>query len=233
MVRNYLVNPAILSKNLWLILIHGSSMKQPVKYKASGGISLSHATPRIILTASLLMLSTMAALAGAPKANLPLVIYDEGSNPSRPYIASGYEGNPSAIKMDRNCTDDPHSGKTCWKVVYSASKGWGGVMWQSPANDWGNAPGGWDLTGAKALTFWVRGQRGGELVTFSYGGLVGKRFNDSSSGSLPNVHLTNAWRKYTIPVNGRNMSDIKSGFVWTVKAKSPPVTFYLDDIQYE
>jgi len=188
---------------------------------------------RMIVMIGAFILSAMATHANVPKANLPLVIYDEGNNPNRPYIASGYEGNSTAIKMDRNCTDHPHSGQTCWKVVDSATKGWGGVMWQNPANDWGTAPGGWDLTGARALTFWVRGQKGGEVVTFAYGGLVGKPFSDSSSGSLSNVHLSKSWQKCTINLRGRNLSDIKTGFAWTVKPGATPLTFYMDDIRYE
>ena len=59
--------------------------------------------------------------------------------------------------MDPNCREKPHSGKTCLRVRYTAGGEWGVVVWQSPANDWGDRPGGWDLTGAKKLTSFFSG----------------------------------------------------------------------------
>jgi hypothetical protein len=99
-----------------------------------------------------------------PKASLPLVIYrnyDAANNGYPTYIPSGYMGNVQGIKMTPNCANHPHSGSTCLMVQYLSSKDWGGVVWQSPANNWGNQPGGWNLTGAKHLTFWARGDKGG------------------------------------------------------------------------
>jgi len=101
-----------------------------------------------------------------PKAPIPLVVYDEGGNLNRPYIASGAEGNTSAIEMYRNCTTDPHTGQTCWKMVYAAVGAWGAVMLQNPAGNWGDRPGGWDLTGASKLTFWARGETEGKSLRF-------------------------------------------------------------------
>jgi hypothetical protein len=136
--------------------------------------------------------------------------------------------------MTDNCTDNPHSGKTDLKVEYTTGGEWGGVVWQSPANDWGNAPGGWDLTGAKKLTFWARGAKGGEEVSFSFG-LIGKdKPNpDSAKGSLEKVKLTTEWKQYEIDLTGKDLSQIKTGFCWVLGAKGEPITFYLDDVKYE
>jgi hypothetical protein len=143
-------------------------------------------------------------------------------------------GNAGAIKMDPGSTENPHSGQTCLKVEYTARDNWGGVVWQSPANDWGDAPGGWNLTGAKKLTFWARGARGGEVVNFSFG-LLGKdkKFPDSASNQLEKVRLTDEWSQYTIYLKGQDLSRIKTGFSWSLAANGAPVTFYLDDIRYE
>lgn len=178
--------------------------------------------------------SHAAPAAKAPKAVLPLVIYDEGSRTTVPYIPSGYEGNTTAIKMDTRCPVRPHSGKTCLKVDYTARQGWGGVVWQNPANDWGSKPGGWNLTGAKKLTFWARGEKGGEVVSFGFG-VLGSRvpFPDTATGNLEKVKLTNTWRSYTINLSGRNLARIKTGFDWIVADTGRPVTFYLDDIRYQ
>jgi hypothetical protein len=142
-------------------------------------------------------------------------------------------GDTTSIKIDDRSADDPHSGKTCLKATYSAPKNWGGVVWQNPPNDWGTKPGGWNLTGAKALSFWARGAHGGEVVSFEFG-LLGKDklYPDSASGKLDNVKLTKDWKQYSIDLKGKNLSRIKTGFAWIVAGTGHPVTFYLDDIRY-
>ena len=159
------------------------------------------------------------------------MIYSE-SGGKAPFIPSGYMGNTGAIKMNPACTVQPHSGKTCLEVDYTAKDKWGGVVWQNPANNWGTMPGGWNLSGAKTLSFWARGAKGNEAVTFVYG-LVGKGkpSSDTSTGKME-VHLTKGWKKYSIPLAGKNMSHIITGFAWTLAAAGTPETFYLDDIQY-
>ena len=181
---------------------------------------------------TLVLMAGMAAHADATKkATLPLVIYSEAGGPL-PFVPSGYMGNTSAIKMNDHCTTSPHSGKTCLQVDYTAKDQWGGVVWQNPANNWGAKPGGWNLTGAKTLSFWARGAKGGETVTFVYG-LVGKgKPNADTSSGKTEVHLTRAWKKYTIPLTGRSLSHIITGFAWTLAGSGSPETFYLDDIRY-
>jgi len=168
----------------------------------------------------------------AGKAKLPVVVYGDQKN--GPWIASGYEGNNGAIKMDEASTDHPHSGDTCLKVSYEASDNWAGVVWQDPANDWGNQPGGLDVTGAKKLTFWARGAKGGEVVSFSFGILgVDKKYHDTATGEIKDVHLNSSWTQYSIDLSGKDLSRIKTGFVWIATGQGAPIDFYLDDIQYE
>jgi hypothetical protein len=96
----------------------------------------------------------------APKASLPFVVYGDGMKDS-PYVPSGYMGNTEAITMTLDSTDSPHAGKTCLKIEYRASDQWGGVLWQSPENDWdGVRPGGLNLNGSVACEFWARGEAG-------------------------------------------------------------------------
>ncbi len=173
-----------------------------------------------------------AKTAAAKKAALPLTLYAEDGE-VQPYVPSGYMGTTAAIKMDPACTVDPHSGKTCLKVDYTYLDNWGGVVWQDPANDWGDKPGGLDLTGAKQISFWARGDKGGEVVGFVYG-LLGadKTYPDSSTGKIEET-LTKDWKQYSLPLTGHDLSQIKTGFAWTLAASGHPVTFYLDDIRYE
>ena len=170
----------------------------------------------------------------APAAKLPLVLYDEAGREKLPFAPSGWMGNTKAVKVVEDCSDNPHAGQTCLKVDYLAAKDWAGVVWQSPAGDWGDRAGGWNLTGATRLTFWARGAQGGEVVNFEFGLLGdGKRYRDSGRGKLEKVALTSEWKEYTLDLKGQDLSRIKTGFAWTLAADGKPVTFYLDDIQFE
>lgn len=168
----------------------------------------------------------------APAVKLPFVIYGDGA-PASGYIPSGWMGNTNAIAMNEKCTTSPHTGDTCIKAEYKAGDQFGGVVWQDPANDWGDKPGGKNLTGAKALTFWARGENGGEKIEFKFGVLgADKKFHDSASGSTT-VTLGKEWKQYSIDLKGKDLSQIKTAFCWVLAGQGSPVTFYLDDIQYE
>jgi hypothetical protein len=171
-----------------------------------------------------------AAMA-ASKSKLPVVVYQNG-NESSVYVPSGYMGSTGSIKVDEHSTDRPHGGSACLKVSFTKPSGWGGIAWQNPANDWGNLPGGLNLTGARTLTCWARGASGGEDLLFDYGLLKNSKFRDTAGGSVK-ATLTPAWKKYTISLAGMNLSDIKTGFGFTVVSHGKPVVFYLDGISYQ
>lgn len=164
---------------------------------------------------------------------LPFIVYSSSSS-ARPYIPSGWMGDAGSIAMDDHCTTNPHAGTYCMKCQFKASTGFGGIAWQNPANDWGDAKGGFNLTGASKLTFWARGEDGGEVVSFKLG-ILGKdkKFPDSDHAELPDVALTSDWKQYSIDLGGKDLNCIKTGFVWVLAAGGKPVTFYLDDVRYE
>ncbi len=167
------------------------------------------------------------------RVKLPFTVYSEASG-DQPFIPSGYMGNTSAIKMQADCTDNPHAGKTCLKVDYSAKDNWAGVFWQDPANDWGDKMGGANLAGATRLTFWARGEKGGEAISFFMGGIASnKPFFDTAEAKLLVSGLTKEWKQYSIDLRGKDLSRIKSGFGWSLAANGSPITFYLDDVRYE
>ena len=164
---------------------------------------------------------------------LPFSVYAEkGEKPT--YVPTGWMGSTASIKLDEGWTKGPHSGATCIKVTFGPSTEWGGVVWQSPPNDWGDAPGGFDLSGATKLTFWAKGDFGGETVGFKFG-ILGKekKFPDSSSGESGDITLTSLWKKYEISLAGKDLTKIKTGFCWVVANARKPINFYLDDIRYE
>jgi len=166
------------------------------------------------------------------KSSLPLALYGNDQT-EPPYAPSGWIGNAGAVGFIPDWKDNPHTGKTCMKLEYRDPGGWGGIIWQSPPNDWGDKPGGRNLTGAVTLTFWARGETGGEKVDFSFGGIHNdKPFYDTADGKV-SVQLTKDWKPYSIDLSGKNLSCIKSGFGWTAAGAGKPITFYLDDIRYE
>ncbi len=165
-------------------------------------------------------------------ANLPFTVFADDMS-GLPYVWSGWMGNTGAIAMNEKSDADPRSGATAMRCEYRAPDGFGGIVWQDPANDWGDLPGGRDLTGATKLTFWARGNEGGERVKFAMG-LIGrdKKHFDTASAEIT-VTLSDDWKQYEIDLTGKDLSRIKTGFGWVVAGQGEPVVFFLDDIRYE
>lgn len=164
---------------------------------------------------------------------MPFVLYDDCTPTMKlPYAPSGWMGDTERIQSDTCSDEKPHSGKTCIKFAFSEGE-WGGIAWQYPAEDWGDIPDGLNLTGARKLTFWARGEKGGEPVKFEMG-ILGrdKKYPDSGSASL-STKLSEQWKSYSISLSGRNLKCIKTGFAWSVFGQARPITFYVDDVRYE
>ena len=166
-------------------------------------------------------------------------IYTDDSSPDNHYFPSGWMGDFSDVTFDSAYLQNPHAGSTSIKIVYNnkATQGarWTGIYWQNPANNWGNRPGGYDLTGSTKLTFWARGDKGGERIEeFKMGGMTGE-YSDSDLAGIGPVVLTQEWKQYTIDLEGKDLSAITGGFAWAANIDSnlDGVTFYLDDIRYE
>ncbi|MBR1921385.1 MAG: hypothetical protein IJ829_05205 [Kiritimatiellae bacterium] len=163
-------------------------------------------------------------------AQVPFPVYRDGA--SGIWYASGYMGNTGALKLDERCAERPHTGETCLKVSYSDGGNWAGVFWQSPANDWGDRPGGANLSRATTLVFWARGEKGGEKVSFFMGGIKNRPHSDTANRKLENVVLKKEWTRYRIPLDGEDLSQIKTGFGFNFGGQGRPFAFYLDDIEY-
>ena len=174
-----------------------------------------------------------SSIAKGSPAKLPLTLYAEATDPAN-YIPAGFMGDHASIRLDPACTEQPHEGKTCLRCEFAAATGWGGVVWQSPPGDWGDRGGGYDLTGAKELTFWARGDKGGEVVNFLFGTIAKpKKFFDTGKGALEKTTLTREWQRFAIPVAGLDLTRIKTGFIWTLASTGQPIVFYLDNIRWE
>lgn len=166
-------------------------------------------------------------------------VYAERGYFKNHFIPSGWMGDYGDLTIGEGCKINPFSRRSCIKIIYTGGRsqgaGWAGIYWQNPANNWGNLPGGYDLTGAKNLTFYAKGEKGGEVISeFKMGGIQGE-FSDSTSVSIGPVVLTPEWKKYTIDLKDEDLSHIIGGFSFVVSQMENPegATFYLDEIVYE
>ncbi|MDR1210131.1 MAG: terpene cyclase/mutase family protein [Clostridiales bacterium] len=127
---------------------------------------------------------------------------------------------------------------------------WGGYMFVNgvlsagetePKLDFGARDAGLDLTGASKLTFYAKGEKGGERVEFFMGGLgrdVCAAFADSTAKvSTGYVTLTREWTRFEIPLDGKDLSRVGCGFGWVTDSVRNPgaasARFSVDEIRYE
>lgn len=165
------------------------------------------------------------------KVKLPYYIFDEADQ-EQEFAPSGWMGNTNALSVEPS-TNNPKTGKTCLECQYKATSGWGGVVWQHPESDWGDKPGGVDVSGAKKLSFWVRSSLGGEKIKFGFG-LIGraKPYFDTAKKEME-VQLGKDWKRVTIDLKGMDLRRIKSGFFFSAASGNQPLKFYLDGIVFE
>ena len=192
-----------------------------------------------LIVFSVLIFTTMAIKAQEVTYFEPFNVYTEKHARGNHYISSGWMGDYGDLSYNDSYGENPHSGTSCIKIVYrpDVSQGarWAGIYWQSPANNWGERKGGYDITGATKLTFWARGEIGGERIEeFKIGGISGA-YPDSDTATIGPIVLTKEWKQYEIDLTGKDLSYISGGFCWSTNLDVNPdgCTFYFDDIRYE
>jgi hypothetical protein len=142
------------------------------------------------------------------------------------------------LELSQDWPNDPHSGSTSIRVDYRRGpQGWAGVYWSDPENNWGQRPGGYDLSAMQRLTFWARTDTPGMDVEFIVGGIgcgqAGAPYPDSVCGKVARkIALETAWTHYTIDLSAfpRDWSQVLGGFGFSTNRAG---TFYLDDIVYD
>lgn len=183
--------------------------------------------------------SAISADSGGKKFSPFWVYKDKGSRENH-YIPSGFMPNGKCITFDDSWQGKCYEGSTCIKIVYDIAcsqedQKWAGIYWLNPANNWGKKKGGFNLTGATKLTFWAKGEKGGERIEeFTMGGIA-EDYPDSDSAVIGPVILTPEWQQYSIDLRGKELSYISGGFAWStsVKVNQQECVFYLDNIRYE
>ncbi len=171
----------------------------------------------------------------------PFIVYQNKGTRDNHYVPSGFMPNGNCLEFNDSWREGCYEGSSCIKTVYDVEcsrndQQWAGIYWLNPANNWGSRKGGFDLTGAEKLTFWAKGEKGGERIEeVVVGGISGGDYPDSDSAMIGPVILTNEWRQYTIDLRGKDLSYISGGFSWSTNVKVNPegCIFYLDSVQYE
>ena len=193
----------------------------------------------LILMFSVLLLQADAfSLSEKSPESMPFAVYTDYNARTNHFIPSGWMGDYGAVKIEPASTESPYSGRTCIKLTYTGEPtqgaGWVGVFWQNPENNWGTKDGGYNLSGAKKLVIWARGEKGGEQVEFKIGGITGA-YPDSDMIGIGPIALTDQWQEYAIDFQGVDLTYISGGFIWAASRmdNSDGFVVYLDDIIYQ
>jgi hypothetical protein len=165
-------------------------------------------------------------------------VYQDWGASVNHYVPEGFMGDTADIKFDENYKLDPDRPSVI-QIGYQprGTLLWAGVNWWDPAgSSFGSKDGGYDLSCATKLTFWARGEKGGEIAEFKVGGIKGT-YSDSLQPEKTSgpIILTNQWVQYTMDLRGEDLSHILGGFIWTAQNKENPkgAVIYLDDIRFE
>ena len=154
------------------------------------------------------------------------------------FSASGYFGDgatPGAIVDSAGCTARAGNKlgkchKFTWTPITPATS-FAGIYWQYPANNFGttNLPGQVLPPGARSISFWAWGQKGGETVTF----FAGLSPNDGFHITTSPIALTTTPTQYTMNLAKVTYATVISGFGWSAGAQGAgPNVFYLDDVEW-
>lgn len=185
----------------------------------------------------LMLLSAVVVYAKTTKPSVFYIYADKGSRENH-FAPSGWMGDYGDLKLNDNETVDCEDGRSCVKWTYSAKgaqgANWAGAFWQQPPNNWGDKPGGFDLTGMKRLTFWAKSPDGAKIAEFKVGGITGEH-GDSDSQTIGPVTVSKDWQKYTIDLASKDLSHIVGGFCFSASRDDNPngYTLYLDEIRFE
>lgn len=167
----------------------------------------------------------------------PFYIHKDKDDDNNHYILSKWwdDAADGYFNVTWDCPNTPSGIGNSLKIDYTAGgKGWGEIGWVEPwDNDGTNYPnGGYNLTGAKKLTFWAKCDSAGHEISVQVANFEDATYPDTTPPvKMENINLPTIWTKYEIDLTGKDLSKIQFGFL--VTAFTPPYTFYLDEIKFE
>ena len=155
------------------------------------------------------------------------------------FIPSGWMGDGQSgrkyLQFDDTWKNKAHT-PPCVKIDYTLGpKKYAPIRWQNLPDNFGGSHGeDWSKKGYTRVTFWAKGNSGGESVEFIVGGTQDTNlpYKDSFRASTGKISLEKEWKKYTIDLKGQSLSCVIGGICFTT-APSSAITFYIDDVFYE
>jgi hypothetical protein len=141
-----------------------------------------------------------------------------------------------------------HDGPGCTKITYRPGGQWGGIYWWPQSCGDSGTPDAWqkvrdgacginifkagNFKEVSRLTFWVKGERGGEGIEFKIGAVDIPPAPGRSTGRIA---LLNTWERKEIDLRNMDLSKACGLFAWIATDVANPqgATFYLEGIQVE
>jgi hypothetical protein len=153
------------------------------------------------------------------------------------YPATDIIGAKRRIRLEKAEQTQAHSPPEAWRIEFDEKGGFAGICWKNRAGNEGEAPGD-DLSAAgyRRISFWAKGEAGGEIVEFRAGGLgnVKTRYRETLDVTAGKLKLGTSWTEYSIYVSNADLSSVMTPFCALFHQEDNPAkaVIYLDDIQY-
>ncbi|MDD5504437.1 MAG: hypothetical protein PHV77_03880 [Candidatus Omnitrophica bacterium] len=172
---------------------------------------------------------------------------EAGATLANHFNPSGWMNYNGQFSVNPKCKSViPYSPPHCFEITWNGNEGsdgwtWGGIQWLEPADIWEKngksaTHNGYDLRGASALTFWARTNTDNKRG-LSIGIYMGNTWDSCKQTSTDWVSLSTQWKKFSIYVSGRNMSNVTGGLAIVFDSEHDPepegCVIYIDDIKFE
>lgn len=158
------------------------------------------------------------------------------------YSPDGFFGDGEVeghLALSRDCPSRPAGARgDCVTITYRPGpKGFAGIFWQHPHNNWGDFRGHEIAAGATRITFFARGNRGGKVINVG-AGQAGMPLSDSFKLEEVQVAMKNEWTRHEVPFRGANYrgeNGVLGAFVFSLPGAENDETtvFHLDDIRWD
>lgn len=165
----------------------------------------------------------------------PFYVYQDATSRINNFVVTGWAGDFRRLKIDSRWKESESEDNTCIRLTYIPSyddrAGYAAVAFQqNPENHWGSLRGGYDLSRAKKLFLFARGERGGEQVELG----LRKKGRNEISRTAGMIELTKDWKLYEIDMAGMTFEEVAGGLYVILHAKNKiySSTVYLDEIYY-
>ena len=144
---------------------------------------------------------------------------------------------PTSYISVTSCTGH-YAGSGCQQWTYKTGGQWGSVLWWPLGCGFDklqtcgiNVLERGMFGTVNRLTFWARGDKGGEIIEFKIGG------GDALPKSVRSrkATLESDWRQYEIDLTGLDLTNASGLFIWAAADQENPrgAVFYLDSILFE